>query len=346
MESTSPLIRDPITPALNIVVPCFNEQDVLVETAARLDQVIQTLVGGGQIASASGVTLVDDGSSDRTWAIIEQLSQSSGRISGLKLARNFGHQSAILAGMLASEGDVTITIDADLQDPPEVIARMVAAHREGAGVVYGVRDDRTSDSTFKRVTAQGYYKLMQSMGVDLIFNHADFRLMDRKAISALRQFSETNLFLRGLVPLLGFKQATVFYKREARFAGQSKYNLRKMLLLSIDGITSFSVFPLRIITLIGLLVSVLAFAAGLWAFTAWMLDARLVPGWTSVVLPVYFLGGIQLLSIGILGEYLGKNYFESKRRPRYIVEKTIGRNAAAGLPPAAQPQRQEDRPVV
>jgi hypothetical protein len=213
--------------------------------------------------------------------------------------------------------------DADLQDPPENIGRMIAAYRSGADIVYGARDDRFSDSYLKRSSAHAFYRLVGIMGVELSFNHADFRLLSRNAIEALKQYGEVNLFLRGLIPLLGFRQVTVFYKREARFAGESKYGLSKMLALSIDGITSFSIYPLRLITFLGLFVPFLAFAAGLWALIAWLIDASTVPGWTSIVLPMYLLGGIQLLSIGILGEYLGKNYFEAKRRPRYIVEKSI-----------------------
>ena len=325
----------PSAPLLLIIVPCFNEEEVLPVTAGRLEVILDRLQVDNQIAAGSGVLLVDDGSSDRTWKLIEDLARRSPRIRGLKLARNFGHQSAILAGILSAESDITITIDADLQDPPEVIAAMIAAHREGAGIVFGVRNDRSSDTVFKRTSAQVFYKLMKSMGVDLIFNHADFRLLDRRAITALKQFGETNLFLRGLVPLLGFKQTIVYYKREPRFAGQTKYGLARMLMLSIDGITSFSVYPLRLITFMGLFVSALAFAAGLWAFGAWFFGASLVPGWTSIVLPMYFLGGIQLLSIGILGEYLGKSYFETKRRPRYIVEKTVSQDSLAGHPPPA-----------
>ncbi len=310
-------------PVLSVVVPCFNEEDVLPETARRLEGLIAGLTAQGQIAPGSHVILVDDGSRDRTWSMIEQLATGAEMFRGLKFARNFGHQSAILAGILAAKGEVTITIDADLQDPPDAIAPMIAAYRSGAHIVYGVRDDRSADSFLKRSTAQAFYRLMGMIGVKLIFNHADFRLLSRNAIEALKQFGEVNLFLRGLVPLLGFRQETVLYKREARFAGKSKYGFSRMLALSIDGITSFSIYPLRLITFLGLFVSFLAFAAGLWALIAWLIDANTVPGWTSIVLPMYFLGGIQLLSIGILGEYLGKNYFEAKRRPRYIIEKSI-----------------------
>ncbi len=310
-------------PVLSVILPCFNEEDALPETARRLESLITGLQAQGQIAPGSHVILVDDGSSDRTWSKIERLVAGTDMFRGLKFARNFGHQSAILAGILAAKGEVTITIDADLQDPPDAIAQMIAAYRSGADIVYGARDDRSTDSFLKRSTAHAFYRLMGMIGVKLIFNHADFRLLSQNAIEALKQFGEVNLFLRGLVPLLGFRQETILYKREARFAGHSKYGFSRMLALSIDGITSFSIYPLRLITFLGLFVSFLAFAAGLWALIAWLIDANTVPGWTSIVLPMYFLGGIQLLSIGILGEYLGKNYFEAKRRPRYIIEKSI-----------------------
>jgi glycosyltransferase involved in cell wall biosynthesis len=340
MESNTPASTARSTPLLVIVVPCFNEEEVLPETASRLEALIDRLRSDNQIASGSGVLLVDDGSSDRTWNLIEDLARRSGTFRGLKLARNFGHQSAILAGILSAESDITITIDADLQDPPEAIADMIAAHRSGADIVYGVREDRSSDSAFKRTTAQAFYKLMKFMGVELISNHADFRLLNKEAINALKQFGEINLFLRGLIPLLGFNQQIIHYKREPRFAGKSKYSFAKMLMLSIDGITSFSVYPLRLITILGLLVSLLAFAAALWALGAWIFNAGRVPGWTSIVLPMYFLGGVQLLSIGILGEYLGKSYFETKRRPRFIVEKAISQFSPADrrpMPPASTP---------
>jgi glycosyltransferase involved in cell wall biosynthesis len=305
------------------VVPCFNESEVLPETARRLADLIDKLVAGGQASGESCVVFVDDGSADDTWTFIEQLSEASGRFRGIKLARNFGHQSAILAGMLVTAGDAIITIDADLQDPPEAIGQMVEKYRSGADIVFGVRNDRTSDSQFKRATARGFYRLMRGMGIDLVSDHADYRLLSRAAIEALKQYSEVNLFLRGLIPIIGYRQETVFYKREARFAGVSKYGLGKMLALAVNGVTSFSIFPLRLITLLGISISVLAFVAGLWSLVVWMAGATL-PGWTSIVLPMYLLGGFQLLAIGILGEYLGKTYFEAKRRPRFVIEKRTG----------------------
>ena len=310
-------------PLLTVVVPCYNEQDAVHEIVRKLKKVLVDIASRGEIAGDSAILFVDDGSSDDTWSLIVRYAADDSAVHGLKLSRNFGHQSAILAGMLRAGGDVVITIDADLQDPPEIISDMMRAHRAGAEIVFGVRDDRSVDSGFKRFTAEIYYRLLRSMGANVIFNHADFRLLGRTALEALRDYGETNLFLRGIVQLLGFRQALVFYRREPRFAGETKYSLRKMFRLSLDGITSFSTLPLRLITLAGFSVSFLAFCAGLWAFAAWFYKADTVPGWTSVVLPMYFLGGIQLLSIGILGEYLGKNYIETKRRPRFIVDKSI-----------------------
>jgi glycosyltransferase involved in cell wall biosynthesis len=314
-------LKDP--PTLTVVVPCFNEEDVLRHTAERLAAVLEGLQASGQITADSNVLFVDDGSRDSTWALIEALASAMPVIRGLKLARNFGHQNALLAGLIETDSDVTVSIDADLQDPPESIGEMVAAYRAGADIVCGVRADRSTDSPMKRISARAFYRLMTAMGVDLLFDHADFRLMSRPAIDSLRGYRESNLFLRGIIPQLGLRQQTVFYKREARYAGSSKYNLMRMLALCINGITSFSLMPLRFIVLLGLSVSLMAFAASVWALGSWMLGTTNVPGWTSVVIPLYFLGGIQLISLGIIGEYLGKTYLEAKRRPRFIVEKSV-----------------------
>lgn len=306
---------------LNIVVPCLNEEEVLEPAVATLLGVIADIEKSGDIDSATTLLIVDDGSTDASWRIIEMLAAKNPTVRGIKLARNFGHQSAILAGMLACDADAVVTIDADLQDPPHVIADMVRAYRQGAEIVLGVRNDRSTDPFFKRSTAQLYYRFLRAMGVDTVANHADFRLLGRNAIAAIRSYGETQLFLRGVIRLVGFRQEIVHYRRGERQAGETKYNLLRMLGLALDGITSFTAFPLRLITLFGFVVSMLAFLAGVWAFVSWWIFANTVPGWTSVVLPMYFLGGIQLLSIGIIGEYLGKNYLESKRRPRFIIEK-------------------------
>jgi glycosyltransferase involved in cell wall biosynthesis len=266
---------------------------------------------------------VDDGSSDRTWELIEELASTDARVGGIKLSRNRGHQNALLAGLYTCEADVLLSVDADLQDDIQVIPEMIGAYVRGAQVVYGVRNDRSSDGFFKRASAQGFYRLIKALGAESIYNHADFRLLSRRAVEALKGFREVNLFLRGMVPLIGFKSAIVYYTRSERFAGESKYPLRKMLALALDAVTSFSVAPLRLITGIGFLVFVLSILMGLWTIWVKLFTDHAVPGWASTMLPIYFLGGIQILCIGILGEYLGKVYQETKGRPRYIIEKHV-----------------------
>jgi glycosyltransferase involved in cell wall biosynthesis len=308
---------------LDIVVPCYNEEEVLPVTAQRLGALLERLQRSGKCSADSRIYFVDDGSRDRTWSIIESLATADGRVHGIKLSRNRGHQSALVAGLLSARGDLVVSIDADLQDDESVIEQMVDRCAEGFAIVYGVRDDRSADTAFKRFTAEGYYRLMSWMGVDLIFNHADFRLMTRSAIDALREFEEVNLFLRGIIPQLGFRTSTVAYRRAERFAGESKYPLSKMLALAIQGVTSFSTFPLRVITVLGLAISVLSLGLGGWALAIKLFSNAALPGWASTVVPMYFLGGVQLLSLGIIGEYIAKIYMETKRRPRYIIEKTI-----------------------
>lgn len=310
-------------PVLAIVVPCYNEEEVLPETARRLGDLVERLVHDGKVSSESTIRFVDDGSRDRTWQLIEELAASSPHFRGVKLSRNRGHQNALLAGVFSAEGDAVVTVDADLQDDIEVIAQMVDHFNGGTEIVYGVRESRTSDTAFKRSTAEGYYRLLKLMGVDLVFNHADYRLMSRRAIQCLQEYSEVNMFLRGIIPLLGFRTATVFYARSERFAGESKYPLRKMLALAIDGVTSFSVAPLRFISLLGFLVCAFSLVMVGIVLYGKLVQHGTIPGWASSVLPIYFLGGVQLLSIGILGEYVAKIYLESKRRPRFFVEKTV-----------------------
>jgi glycosyltransferase involved in cell wall biosynthesis len=307
---------------LAVVVPCFNEEEVLAPTVRTLLDVLADMEKAGDIGNDAALLLVDDGSTDATWRIIETLAKENPAVRGIKLARNFGHQSAILAGISSSDADAVVTIDADLQDPPQVIGDMVRAYRNGAEIVLGVRNDRSSDTRFKRATAQIYYRFLRLMGVDTVFNHADFRLLGRQAVAAIQSFGETQLFLRGIIRLVGFRQEIVHYRRSERQAGETKYNFARMLALALDGVTSFTAFPLRLITMLGFIVSLLAFLAGIWALASWLIFANTIQGWTSVVLPMYFLGGIQLLSIGIIGEYLGKNYLESKHRPRFIIEKS------------------------
>ena len=308
---------------LAIVVPCFNEQEVLPETNRRLLALLTTLHERQLVSANSCVHYVDDGSRDGTWALIESLAAADPRVRGIKLSRNAGHQVALLAGLLTVDGDAVVSIDADLQDDLSVLETMVGHFSDGAEIVYGVRDSRRSDSAFKRNTAMAYYSLMQRLGVDLVHNHADFRLLSRRAVDALRQFGEVNVFLRGIVPLIGYRAATVTYERSPRFSGVSKYPLRKMLSFAAEGITSFSVVPLRLITLLGFLVSALSFAMIVFIIYGTLVMKAVIPGWASSVVPIYFLGGIQLLSIGILGEYVAKIYMETKRRPRYFVEKTV-----------------------
>jgi len=312
-----------MVPNIGIVVPCYNEEEVLPETYRRLRGVIDGLREVGLCSEQSTITFVDDGSRDTTWESIESMATADPCVRGIKLSRNRGHQVALLAGLFAAQGDTLVTIDADLQDDVAAIEKMMRKHLEGAEIVYGVRDSRDTDTRFKRLTAALYYRLLATLGVDLVFNHADYRLMSRRAVEALKQYEEVNLFVRGIVPLLGYRTATVFYDRAARFAGVSKYPLKKMLAFAIDGITSFSVVPLRLITLMGFVVSLFSFAMVLLAIYSRLVLNITVPGWASSVVPIYFLGGIQLMSIGVLGEYVGKLYMEAKRRPRFFIEATV-----------------------
>ena len=312
-----------VIPRLGIVVPCFNEEEVLPETALRLTELLQRMMTEGHVAAGSQIVFVDDGSRDRTWQMIEELASTDARVGGIKLSRNRGHQNALLAGLYTCDADVLLSVDADLQDDIQVIPEMVKAHARGAQIVYGVRNDRSSDGFFKRASAQGFYRIINALGAESIYNHADFRLMSRRAIEALKSFREVNLFLRGMVPLIGFKSAIVYYSRSERFAGESKYPLRKMIALALDAVTSFSIAPLRFITGIGFLVFLLSIGMGVWTLWVKLFTTHAVPGWASTMLPIYFLGGIQILCIGVLGEYLGKVYQETKGRPRYIIEKHV-----------------------
>lgn len=312
-----------MSPKIAVVVPCYNEEEVLPETARRLLALLGSLVASEMISPDSTLTFVDDGSRDDTWRLIEELAARDQRVHGVKLSRNRGHQHALIAGIFSVEGDAVVSVDADLQDDISVIKQMVIDFKGGNEIVYGVRESREVDTAFKRRTALGYYGLLRRLGVDIVVNHADFRLMGRRAVDALQGFNEVNLFLRGMIPLLGFRSSTVYYARGARFAGTSKYPLRKMLGLAFDGITSFSVVPLRLITWLGFVISTLSFVMILWILYGTFVMDSVVPGWASSVVPIYFLGGIQLLSIGVLGEYVAKTYLETKRRPRYLIEKVI-----------------------
>lgn len=308
---------------LNIVVPCYNEEAVLHETTKQLSQLVDDLIAKGKIQSCE-IIYVDDGSHDATWTLIEELQKSSTYVHGLKLAHNVGHQFALWAGLeyAAERADAIISIDADLQDDIAVIEQMIDAYKDGCEVVYGVRKERKTDTVFKRWTALGFYSLMQKMGVNIVYNHADFRLTSQRATQELMRYPERNMFIRGMVRLLGFKTAEVYYDRKERFAGESKYPLTKMLNFAVDGITSFSIQPLRMIATIGFIVTVLSFVAAVYALVSYLCGS-VVAGWTSMLISIWFIGGAILLSLGIIGEYIGKIYKEVKRRPRYHIEKTI-----------------------
>jgi glycosyltransferase involved in cell wall biosynthesis len=312
-----------ITTTLGIVVPCYNEEEVLPETGKRLLELMDRLQAADLIKADSSIYFVDDGSKDKTWEIIQELAQRDSRIHGVKLSRNKGHQNALLAGLSVAKGEALVTVDADLQDDINVIQEMVKLFLAGTEIVYGVRRSRATDTAFKRGTAQIYYKLLEKMGVEIVYNHADYRLMSRRAVEHLQEYSEVNLFLRGIVPLLGYNAATVYYDRTERFAGESKYPLRRMLALAFDGITSFSVTPLRFIAAVGVVVFIASFGMVAWVMYGRLFMNTAIPGWASSVIPIYFLGGIQLLSIGVLGEYVAKIYLETKRRPRFAIEKVL-----------------------
>ncbi len=317
-------VRSPAPVVLAIVIPCYDEQEVLPETVERLAALRRRLLSDGLIREESTVHLVDDGSRDGTWSLIEAAARVFPWVHGIKLSRNHGHQRALLAGLLTVEGDVVISVDADLQDDLDAVIEMLRRHAEGAEIVYGVRASRKVDSFMKRWTAETYYRLLRWFGIDVTFNHADYRLLGRRAVRALADFGEVNLFLRGLVPLLGFATAVVPYERRERFAGESKYPVRKMLSLAWDGITSFSSVPLRWVTKLGALVSVLSFLLAASALAIRIVAPHhVVVGWASTVVPLVFLGGVQLLGIGILGEYIGKVYLEVKRRPRFVIERKV-----------------------
>lgn len=316
-------------PCLAVVVPCFNENEVIAETAGRLRNVVDGLVARGKLSPNSRIVFVDDGSSDSTWEAIMELSLRYPTIQGLKLSRNYGHQRALLAGLLTVEGDAVISIDADLQDDVGAIEPMLDAFLRGNQVVYGVRKSRLLDSFLKRFTATNFYRVLKFLGAEIVFNHGDYRLLGRQAIETLREFNEVNLFLRGLVPLLGFRSTIVEYDRAVRYAGLSKYPLGKMLAFAWEGVSSLSIVPLRLITAMGMMVSVGSIGLAGWALGLRLFTDSTIPGWTSTVLPIYFLGGVQLLAIGVIGEYIGKIYSEAKHRPRYIIEESVGFRATS-----------------
>jgi glycosyltransferase involved in cell wall biosynthesis len=309
---------------LAIVVPCFNEQEILADTASTLRAQLDSLQSEGLAGADSYICLVDDGSTDNTWQVICQLHASDARVQGLKLTRNFGHQGAVLAGMFDCSSDVVVTIDADLQDDPACITDMLRQYHSGKEVVFGVRADRSTDNRLKRSTAQGFYRVLRLLGINVVFNHADYRLLSRRAVDDLREYPENNLFLRGMIPLLGLSTGEVRYKRRKRTAGETKYPTRRMLSLAWEGITSFSVAPLRLVSALGFVIALGSLAVTGWAISVKFIAGTAVPGWASTVVPLYFLGGVQILCLGVIGEYVGKIYLESKRRPRYTVETRLG----------------------
>lgn len=310
--------------AIYLVIPCYNEEEVLFETSKRLKEKFNYLIDRKVISEKSRIAFVDDGSKDNTWSIIEKLNKEDNIFSGIKLSRNRGHQNALLAGLMTVKDhcDAVISLDADLQDDINVIDKFIEKFYEGCDVVYGVRSERKTDTIFKRTTAQAFYKMMKTLGVDIVYNHADYRLMSKRALDALADFKEVNLFLRGIVPLIGYKSDIVLYERNERFAGESKYPLKKMLSFAFEGITSFSVKPIRLILTVGIIMFISSLIALLYFLVLWAIG-RTVQGWTTVVASIWMLGGIQLLCLGIIGEYIGKIYIESKARPKFIIDKFI-----------------------
>lgn len=314
-------------PVLTIVVPCYNEEEVLHETTRQLSEVMSQLIKENLITDRSKILYVDDGSQDQTWAIIEELNEVHPLVTGLKLAHNVGHQKALLAGLeiAGKNSDCVISIDADLQDDISVIKEFILKFHEGYEIVYGVRKGRETDTFFKRATAQGFYRFMQKMGVNVVYNHADYRLMSKRALEELSRYKEQNLFLRGIVSLIGLKTTEVYYDRKERFAGESKYPLKKMLSFAFDGITSFSVAPIRFITLIGFLSFLISSCVGIYALVIKFMG-HANSGWTSLMVSIWFLGGLLLMSVGLIGEYIGKIYEETKGRPRFAIETDLYTN--------------------
>ena len=309
---------------LYLVIPCYNEEEVLPETSKRLTAKLGAMIEMSLISEDSKIVFVNDGSKDRTWQLIRQYHEENPMIQGINLSRNKGHQSALLAGLMTVKEycDMAISMDADLQDDVDAIDQFVEKYYEGCEVVYGARSERKTDSFFKRASAQSFYKLMLHMGVEIVYNHADYRLMSRRALDEMEGFKEVNLFLRGIVPLIGFQSGVVTYERHERFAGESKYPLKKMLNFAFDGITSFSVKPIRMVTTLGIIIFAISILMLIYFLITWCIGWT-VPGWTSIVVSVWAIGGLQLLAIGIIGEYIGKIYMETKARPKFIVQEYL-----------------------
>lgn len=313
------------TPSLAVVIPCYNEEEMLPKTLATMLALRESMISRGKINNESKIYLVDDGSKDKTWEILNREAAQNSALVAIKLSRNKGHQNALYAGLCTTTEDVTVSIDADLQDDPQNIEAMVDEYLKGHDVVYGVRSARHTDTFFKRFTAEGYYHLMKKMGVDLVFNHADFRLLSRRALESLKEYGEANLFLRGLVREVGYSSSKVEYERQAREAGESKYPLKKMLSFAWKGITAFSTAPLRMITVLGLMSGFASFSLIAWVLAVRLFTDNATPGWASVLLPLLFIGSVQLICLGIIGEYLSKIYEEVKRRPKFHISNIVNK---------------------
>lgn len=318
------VVKDDMCFVLYIVVPCYNEEEVLYETSKRLKEKIQNLIKSKMVSADSKIMYVNDGSKDKTWDIVKELNKKDKMITGISLSRNSGHQNALLAGLMTAKNkaDVVISMDADLQDDINAIDEMIKKYKEGNRVVYGVRSSRKKDTWFKKNSAQLFYKFMKFMGVDIVYNHADYRLADKRVLDELEKYNEVNLFLRGIFPLIGFKSDIVYYERGERFAGESKYPLKKMLNFAWDGITSFSVKPIRMVLNLGLVMFVISLFVMLYS-VAIKIIGYAVDGWTFIVCSIWMIAGIQMLSLGLIGEYIGKIYKEVKARPRYIIDEEL-----------------------
>lgn len=318
---------------LYMVIPCYNEQEVLPETSKRLKEKLSTLVKAGKIDPESRIIFVNDGSKDRTWEIIRRLHEEVPVFGGVNLSRNRGHQNALLAGLMTvkDHADMAISMDADLQDDINAIDEMVEKYLNGTDIVYGVRSSRAKDTFFKKVTAEGFYKLMNTMGVNTVFNHADYRLMSKRALEGLAEFREVNLFLRGIVPMIGYSTDVVYYERGERFAGESKYPLGKMLSFAIEGITSLSTKPIRMITFLGFFIFLVSIGILIYSLVRHFMGATIV-GWTTLMVSVWAIGGLILLSLGVVGEYIGKIYLETKARPRFLIEEFLNDTENAKKP--------------
>lgn len=309
---------------LYIVVPCYNEEEVLPETSKRLREKVRGLIGAGKVSEKSRILFVNDGSRDRTWELISELHAADPIFSGVDLTRNRGHQNALLAGLMTAKDrcDMAISMDADLQDDVDAVDRMVEEYRAGCDIVYGVRSSRKKDTFFKRFTAEGFYRVMNLLGAETVFNHADYRLMSKRALEGLAEFKEVNLFLRGIVPMIGYRTGTVEYERGERFAGESKYPLKKMLSFAMEGITSLSTKPLKMITGLGFFIFLVSIAMLIYSIVRWAMGETII-GWASVICSVWAIGGLILLSLGVIGEYIGKIYLETKARPRFLIREVL-----------------------